>query len=320
MGPQQKHLARTLFQNRVLKSDGFEFENLFGNTLSYSRPNFKKIEPYGNHGDRGNDGYEPNAGRYFQVYAPKNPASSKSAAIEKAANDFGSKLIPHWTAVCEPKEYYFVFNDKYKGSIVDIEKTLSALKTKYSLAVCDTYLNKQLEQEFIELPEDQLSMIVGGLPNWNSITHLDYSVLGEIIRFIQNNPAQYKPTGKYITPLFEEKIIFNCLNENGAWLTAKSRESWQVDEFLNRNSSFAKQEIRDILAGYYAESVANIPNQLTQSAISTGDLRFGYILEKIAPPTNNHALDRLRKDSALVLMSKYFETCDIFEEPNNVTS
>lgn len=316
---QQRHLARTLFQNKVLKSDGFEFENLFGNILSYSRPNFKKIEPYGNHGDRGNDGYEPNEGRYFQVYAPKNPGSSKSTAIEKASKDFGTKLIPHWSSVCHPKEYYFVFNDKYKGSIVDIEQTLSALKTTYSLIVCDTYLNKQLEQEFIDLPEDQVSMIIGGLPKWDSVTHLDYSVLGEVIRFIQENPTQYKPTGKLIAPVFEDKIIFNGICENGSWLTAKSRESWQVDDFLNRNSNFAKQAIRDVLAGYYTESVANIPIETTQSAISTGDLRFGYILEKIAPPTNNHALDRLRKDSALVLMAKYFETCDIFEEPRSAT-
>jgi hypothetical protein len=320
MGPEKLHLARTLFQLMVYRSDGFAFEQLFGDVLSYSRPDFKKIEPYGKQGDRGNDGYEPKSGRYFQVYAPKNPGTSKGEAIKKVAEDFEDKLIPHWSAVCVPKEYIFVYNDKYKGSIVGIEKTLAEIKGKHSLDVCDVYLSKSLEQEFIALQEDQIAMIVGGLPNWESIAALDYTVLGDVIRHIQNSPPGGLAIGQLVAPNFEEKIKFNGLDACGSWLRAKQIEAWQVDDFLVNNSEFARQSLRDSLANYYFDSIKAYPDDFDSGGTSLGDLRFGYIFNKIAAPSGNPQLDRLRSDAALVLMAKYFETCDIFEEPSHVAA
>lgn len=320
MKSENMHLARTMFQLMVFRSDGFAFEQLFGNVLSYSRPDFKKIEPYGNQGDRGNDGYEPRFGRYFQVYAPKNPGASKADAIKKVAEDFEDKLIPYWSSVCVPKEYIFVFNDKYKGSVVNIEVTLSELKGRHSLDVCDVYLSKDLEQEFIALQEDQVAMIVGGLPNWDSIAALDYTVLGDVIRHIQSSPPGDIASGRLIAPDFEEKIKFNGLVECGYWLRAKQIEAWQVDEFLSKNSEFAKQSLRDALSAYYIDSIKCYPDDFDSGVASVGDLRFAHVLDKIAPRSDSPQLDRLRKDAALVLMAKYFETCDIFEEPDCVAA
>jgi len=320
MTNERKHLARTLFQLQVHRADGFEFEHLFGRVMEYSRAGFLKIKPYGNQGDRGNDGYEKNEGRYFQVYAPEDPSTSKSAAIAKVAEDFEEKLLPYWATFCPPREYVFVFNDKYRGTIYDIEKTLATIKTKHSLEQCNVFLSKHLEQEFISLSEDQICMVVGGLPAWDSVSSLDYTVLGEVILHIQNSPPQDAPTGKLIAPDFEEKISFNGLVETGHWLKSKLRETWQIDDYLKRNSDFAKQALRDFFAGYYRESLEAFPDVSPESEISAGDLRFGFILDRIAPKTNIPAADRLRRDSALVLMAKYFETCDIFEEPISVTS
>lgn len=320
MTNERKHLARTLFQLQVHRSDGFAFEHLFGRVMEYSRPGFLKIKPYGNQRDRGNDGYEKAVGRYFQVFAPENPTASKSAAIAKAAEDFKDKLLPYWGTFCVPREYVFVFNDKYRGTVFDIEKTLATIKTDHSLNACEAFLSKHLEQEFICLPEDQICMIVGGLPTWDSLEGLDYTVLGEVIQHIQNSPPQSASTGKKIAPDFEEKIEFNGLAENGDWLRAKQRETWQIDDYLSRNSDFTKQALRDFLAGFYAESIVAVKDDQGESGVTLGDLRFAFILNRVAPQTNNPAADRLRRDAALVLMAKYFEACDIFEEPNNVAS
>lgn len=320
MTNERRHLARTLFQLQVHKSDGFTFEHLFGRVMEYSRPGFQKIKPYGNQGDRGNDGYEKEQGRYFQVFAPENPTESKSAAIAKAAEDFEEKLLPYWGAFCTPREYLFVFNDKYRGTVFDIEKTLAKLKVDHSLTVCDAYLSKHLEQEFICLDEDKICMIVGGLPTWDAAGGLDYTVLGQVIQHIQNCPPQNMPTGKKVAPDFEEKIAFNGLSESGDWLRAKLKETWQIDEYLSLNSDFTKQALRDFLAGYYKESLTAIKCDDAKAGVSAGDMRFAFILERIAPKTDIPAADRLRRDAALVLMAKYFEACDIFEEPKNVTS
>jgi hypothetical protein len=319
MTTEHKHLARTLFQLQVHQSDGFTFEHLFGRVMEYSRPGFLKIAPYGNHGDRGNDGYEKALGRYFQVFAPQNPSTSKSAAIKKAAEDFTSKLLPYWGSFCAPREYFFVFNDKYKGTIIDIEETLAAIKAAHNLDACEPFLNKHLEQEFICLPEDQVCMIVGGLPSWETVEGLDYTVLGQVIRHIQSCPPAYSPTGKKVAPDLDQKIEFNGLVESGDWLRAKQRETWQIDDFLSRNSDFTKQTLREFLAGYYEESLTAIPDDQSASAATSGDLRFAYVLNRIAPPTALAAADRLQRDAALVLLAKYFEACDIFEEPTSAS-
>lgn len=316
MTPEQKSLARTLFKLKIHQAEGFQFENLFGQVMECARPGFTKIKPYGNQGDRGADAYEADIGRYYQVFAPENPTASKAAAIKKAQVDFASKLLPYWGAFCSPKEYHFVFNDKYSGSVIDLERTLAELKSTYSLADAKVFRSKDLEDEFIRLDEDLIIQVVGGIPNKQSTEFLDYSVLAEVIQYILDSPEPYAPKQNYASPDFEEKIAFNELSYYGGWLRVKQLEAWHVDEFLSRQSNFAKQDIRNRLAGYYEDSVVHI--QSSDSNLQIGDLRFVYILDKIAPQSSDPRKDRLLKGAGLVIMSKYFESCDIFEEPKHV--
>ena len=131
MTPRERYLARLMFRVRVLEANGSVFENLFVQVMSFSRPGFLRIQPYGNQVDRGNDGYEKEHGRYFQIFSPVVPAASIKRAIDKAVKDFKDKLIPYWEQICAVKEYYFAFNDKYSGTTIDIEKALNGLKQTY---------------------------------------------------------------------------------------------------------------------------------------------------------------------------------------------
>lgn len=308
--------ARTLFKVKIYSSEGFMFENLFAQVMEYANPFFCKIEPYGNQGDRGNDAYERDAGRYYQVFAPKQPSASKASAIAKAKTDFADKLLPYWGSFCPPKEYIFVFNDKYHGSIVDIERTLSEIKTEHSLLDARVLRSSNLEDIFMNLTPDKIMAIVGGLPSPETTNFfVDYTILGQVIDHILNTPPALGIPEKLISPDFEEKIIFNNLCIWGDSLRAKAREAWQVDDYLSLNSEFAKQHIRDNLSGYYAESLDE--NFNPQQTASVEDLRFTYILERIAPPSGDPLKDRLMRDASLILMAKYFETCDVFEEPTN---
>lgn len=318
MTPQHKLLARTMFQLKVHQSNGFEFERLFGQVLDYGRPGFQKVRPYGNEGDRGNDAYEPSIGRYYQVFAPNDVKKSLAAAIKKVEVDFKTKLLPYWGKFCAPKEYFFVLNDKYTGTIFDVESVLASVKADNSLGEAKAFLSKDLEDVFINLAEDQISMVVGGIPTIDSSSFLDYSILGEVIQHVLSVAPSDARKSKLISPDFDEKIKFNGLQDNGDWLRAKQREVWQVDDYLSKNGSFTKQHLRDSLSGFYDESLEVITS--SDSDITVGDLRFAFILNKIAPMHQDHNSDRLRKDAAMVLMSKYFETCDIFEEPENASS
>ena len=48
-----------------------------------------------------------------------------SKAIQKAKEDFDG-LYQYWSQISDPEEYYFVINDKYKGSYPEVEKTFVA--------------------------------------------------------------------------------------------------------------------------------------------------------------------------------------------------
>lgn len=317
MNPERKMFARVLFQLKVHKSNGSAFERLFADVMQYSRPDLKKIKPYGNQGDRGNDAYQPNEGRYFQIYAPEEPSHTKQDAIVKAQTDFEQKLLPYWEKLCPIKEYHFVFNDKYLGTPFPIEKALAEIRTAHSLDCADVYLAKNLEQEFISLDEDQILTILGAgsLPDYESTEGLDYSVIAEVIEHIQNSPIDYLKSGKLVVPDIHEKIVFNELIVFSELLKIKQKETWQIDDYFSRNSDFARSTLRDHLSSYYEQSITEIPNIEPGQEGTLGDLRFAYILDCIAPITKNPAQDRVRRDVALVIMSKYFETCDIFEEP-----
>ncbi len=319
MSPERKMLARTLFKLKVHEANGYSYEHLFASVMQYARPDLVKIKPYGNQGDRGNDAYQKNHGRYFQMFAPEDPKSSKQEAIEKVQKDFKDKLLPYWGKFCAVREYIFVFNDKYFGTNFPIEETLSKIKADHLLDIADVFLAKDLEQEFICLAEDQILMIISGLPDPESLEGLDYGIVNEVIQHIQNSPPDDFASGKLIAPDIDEKIKFNQLQAAAGWLRAKQRETWQIDDFFLRNSDFAKAALRDHLAAYYEDSLKTFPITSDLEADQNGDLRFAAILERIAPTTGVPSHDRLRRDVALVIMAKYFETCDIFEEPKYAT-
>lgn len=58
MSPDRKYLARILFKLKIHEANAYAYayEHLFGQVMEYSRPGYVKIMPYGNQGDRGNDG------------------------------------------------------------------------------------------------------------------------------------------------------------------------------------------------------------------------------------------------------------------------
>ena len=59
MNSNEKALSRIRFQNKVYKSDGQAFEDLFTEIMSNAENGSRKIEAWGNLVDFKNDGYMP---------------------------------------------------------------------------------------------------------------------------------------------------------------------------------------------------------------------------------------------------------------------
>ncbi len=158
MKPIDKHYLSLQFQNKILSMDGTEFQSFFEDIMEKAFFDFQKIRPYGNQGDGGNDGYREALGIYYQIYAPMVPKVNEKEAAEKFEEDF-QKLKNEWNAISNIKEYNFVFNDKYYGSVQLLEERKAKLKTSNPNVEFKLFLAKDLENVFFQLSEsDKLAL------------------------------------------------------------------------------------------------------------------------------------------------------------------
>lgn len=156
MNTLDKHYLSLQFSNAIYKKNGTEFQSFFESIMEKSFPDFQKIRPYGSEGDGGNDGYIKDLGAYYQVYAPSEPKVNESEAAIKLKDDFENLFKSGWNEISNIKEYNFVFNDKYSGSIQRLEKVVSELKTANQYIEFKLFLAKNLEEVFLKLEESDI--------------------------------------------------------------------------------------------------------------------------------------------------------------------
>lgn len=320
MNSNEKALARMRFQMLAAKAMGMEFQNLFTRIMGYSSPDFSPVKPQGAQGDWKNDGHEPTAGRYYQVYAPE--VLNETEAVSKIKIDFNGLAAKWGGKAVYPigiREFYFVINDGYRvnpGAYPTTYQTLERLRQTHHLDICRPFLSKDLEEKLFGLPDDQIIAVVGFLPNPADIQVLRFDLLAEVIGHIINNPIAKSLINKLASPKFDEKIKFNRLKYTGRWLTEGDYRRGSVEKFFSANSEFTRQDVRDKLKAMY--ELSQTTGFLdTQGGPTMEDKQFESILEMIAPKTKggNARQHKDLEDAALVLMAYFFESCDIFEEP-----
>ena len=297
MNVQEKTFARQLFQNKILKADGQIFEDIFSAIMNYAETDFQQIKPWGNIGDRKNDGYIKTKGIFYQVYAPEDIRKSYTNVVSKLKKDFDG-LKAQWSLV---NEFYFVVNDKYKGVNADCEKIIQEIKISHNLNDAGFLTAKDLENILFELEDDQIYLITGHIPDPANIKQLDFSILNEVIGHIMQLPLNEGDKPKNVLPNWNEKIKLNVLSESVSQLLINGGfQSHSLKEYLENNSDFLADSLRDKMNEVYSQEKEN----------KSGDELFWAIVNSASPKAEYRY-----QTSAIVIMSKYFETCDIFEEP-----
>lgn len=311
MNIDEKALARIIFANKVYAANGQAYEDLFCAIMSRAFSDFIPVKPQGNIGDRKNDGYQKKTGRYYQVYAPEEPNQSEATAIQKAQRDFQG-LKTYWQNIYPIKEYHFVFNDKFQGPYPTIEKTLREIRELNGLENADVFLAKHLEDVLFSLEDDIIQSIIGYIPNPDNIEMIDYLSIKEVIEHILHNQKPLDVNTNLIVPDFEEKIKFNGLSKRiNAMLDHASYQLGILEKYFDTTGASIKQEIRDRLSDIYQQlkllNFGTLPE-----GISKSDLIFFEMIKRIAPEAQT---SKSIQDATIVMMAKYFEACDIFEEP-----
>ncbi len=298
MDAQEKALARNLFKLKIHEADGQKFESIFTAIMNYTEPEFQQIKPWGNIGDRKNDGYIKSKGIYFQVFAPEDIRKSYTDVINKLERDFDG-LINQWSPV---NEFYFIINDKYKGVNADCENKIQEIKKNHNLQNAGFRVAKDLENMLFELPDDQLLTIIGFLPDPMNLKTLDYSILNEVIGYIMEKPLLSIRDNGITVPDWDEKIKFNNLSDLPAnYLNNGYLQIGVLENYLKNNSNFLAEKLKERMRRLYL---------LEKSNGKSGDDLFWAIVNQASPkPEFSY------QTAVIVIMAKYFETCDIFEEP-----
>lgn len=297
MNSQEKTILRMMFQNKIYKSDGQSFEDLFTSIMNYAEKDFQSIKPWGNIGDRKNDGYIKRTGTYYQVFAPEVIEKSYATTINKLHKDFNG-LIAQWSPV---NNFYFVINDKYKGVHPDAEQEMQGIQEKHGLENAGILTSKDIENILFDLEEDQIFSIVGMLPDPANIKNIDYSILNEVIRHIMELPIQTNINEKMVLPDWDEKIQFNHLSQTVAnFLNTACYQLYNLEAYLSDNSSFVADTLRDKMNEVYQQ----------EKVTKSGDQLFMSMVDQLSPKQTQPY-----QNTVIIIMAKYFETCDIFEEP-----
>lgn len=306
----QRLYARHLFELRVRQAKGEGYQKLFNSVMQLRYPSFTPMRPYGNVGDRGNDGYIADTGTFFQCYAPTSPSSNLATAARKAAGDFNN-LHKHWNKTHKIAEYRFAFNDEYAGSAVPIETALAKISQIHGIPA-RAFLAKDLETEAFQLTLPEFERAVDScLPDPRDMSDADYAAVREVVNYIMSTAADDPPKGKLLAADFIQKIKFNNLSEEiSDLLRVAGRQSNVVDDYFSNRSGTHRQDLRDHFAALYSQAC-------NRKAKPSPDVVFFAVLDASLPPTRK--TDRNIRNAALIIMAYYFEACDIFESPNVVT-
>ena len=196
MEPLDKNYLSLQFWNKVYQKNGTEFQAFFESIMEKAFTGFQKIRPYGKEGDKGNDGYRPSEGIYYQVYAPTDPGEKEAEAAEKFKDDF-EKLKSGWDKISTIRELNFVYNDKGSGLTIKLEGARAELKSANPNIEFKIFTAKNLEKVFFTLGTDQILSLGFDVDSRNAIksaraylekldTELDKESVAFVLRALVN--------------------------------------------------------------------------------------------------------------------------------------
>jgi hypothetical protein len=157
-----------------------------------------------------------------------------------------------------------------------------------------------LENLLFELDDDQIFSIIGYLPDPEKIT-LDFSVLSEVIERLIKLPLLATTDSLIVYPNWDDKIKFNDLNGLACqYLNTGFYQVHLLNDYLENGCNFFAEKIKNKIREVYLD---------LNNHYSCNEL-FWKIVEKISPRQESSI-----QTAVIILLAKYFETCDIFEEP-----
>jgi len=284
------------FENSFLKKRGNAFQDFFSEIMEKRYPgDFVRVRPWGNVGDRKNDGYLRSERTLFQVYAPNEMKARET--ISKVQEDFNGAL-PYW------KEYFdtwvFVHNSR-DGLGPDVTKTLLDIDAINPQVQVGHWGYEELRQEVFTLGEADLASLLGPAPTMKNMLQLGFDSLQIVLSaIVRESPSP----DQYIRPVPPNKLSANALSHHTATLlNAGMIRADLVGKFFNQwHDPTLGNEIAEAFKREYERlrSQNLLPDRIFQQL-----WRFAGGVERGAPD---------HEAAVLAVLAYLFEKCEIFEE------
>jgi len=284
------------FRIAFLRSRGDEFQTLFERLMGLAyKADFMACRPWGNLGDRKNDGFLKSERRLFQVYAPNELEAAK--AIAKITADFeGAKI--HWGVHFD--KWVFVHNAA-DGLPAHVQELLLDFERANPGVTLEPWGLEELLLILRRLSLEDLESWFGVVPSEETKVELGFADLQIVLETIADRPAA-PPTEVKAVPA--GKIEANALSENvAALLKAGMPKAPLVDDFFSQwhDESFGERAAESFRAKYESLRGKSRPDEIfAELETWAGGEQRGLPKHQLA---------------VLAVLAYYFASCDIFEEP-----
>lgn len=291
------------FRILYLEAKGDGFQSLFEKLMAKAHPNdFMACRPWGNVGDRKNDGYLPSTRTLYQSYAPNE--MSAADAIRKINEDFeGAKV--HWEKYFD--EWTFVHNapdGRLGPHIIETLARLAQENPKIKIGHCGW---DEMLTTFRQLNQLDLESWLGPSLTMEVQVNLGYSDLKAVLTHI--NVAAVPATSE-IKDVSRGKIEANFLSAVVAdFLKIGMQKSPLVKHFFeNWKNPVYGEQIAEAFKRQYESLRDQEPSLHPDEIFGQLETWAGGVVN--TTPTH--------KAAVLAVMAYLFDECEIFEDAKTV--
>ena len=292
----QKAFYNERFENRFYCAKGIEFQSFFERLMSLAyKEDFLACRPWGNRGDKKNDGFLKSKRCLFQVYAPYE--LSEKEAVKKITEDFeGAKI--HWGRYFS--KWVFVHNAP-NGLPPHIHQVLLNFEQENEPIKITSWGLEELRTVFKTINISDLPPWLGYAPTEEAKNNLGFSDLKAVLDSIKSNPS---PRFEPVRDVPMGKLEANSLSEDTTNLIkAGMTKTHLVEQFFNQSHNATYGE--GISASF--KSIYNeLRTQYTPIRIFS---KFQSWAGGDNLGTPEHQI------AVLAVIAYFFERCDIYEEP-----
>lgn len=285
------------FENAFLRAKGNEFQTFFERLMSMAhKEDFMACRPWGNIGDRKNDGFLKSDRRLFQVYAPNEMKATD--AINKITEDFeGAKT--HWNKLFD--KWTFVHNAA-DGLPPHVQECLLDFENANPGIVLNPWGLEELRREFRRISSEDLASWLGPAPTEETKAKIGFKDLQVVLESLA---GKAKPPGGVVKVVPPGKIETNDLSESVATIIKSGMAKTPlVSDFLER---WHDETLGERLAMAFRREYERLreegrhPNRI-----------FSMLQEWAGGSELGTAEHQM---AVLTVLAYYFERCDIFEQP-----